>query len=251
MEQQGFWDKYGKPIGVLAALIAVGVFVIGFIVKYVPPFPRLAEERMVSKLVAGDDYTKLRDIIGTDPDRSIQLKNSSQTYKIFSRRWEYLTLLVDRSDTVLSVGVWATNPSFKVTVGYARITVNGPSIAQLQAGPPIGAWGSCGASYGEYFEGYGAYEAIANQSSVAGAWSVEIAGANFCSMLFKPDACLSSAYKHMQPQQVLSQDIYGCITDSSLGRQIRAQLSPSVVIITKSNQPIISNMLIPPIGPWS
>jgi hypothetical protein len=183
-----FWDKYGKPVQVSAALIVVATAAIAAIIKYVPPFPRLAEERMVSKLVPGNDYTKLRDIIGTNPDRTVRFAGTKQTYKIFNRKWEYLALLIDPSNSVMSVGVWATDPFFKVTVGYAQITVNGPTMSQLsqQHGQPIGAWGTCSASFGEYFEGYKGYAAINYQWNVAGAWSLEDSNANYCEMFLVP-----------------------------------------------------------------
>ena len=92
------------------------------------------EEQMLGQLVAGDDYVKLRDIIGTDPDSHFTV-DANYTVFQFDRRWEYIDLLVSKG-TVVSLGVYAKSTALKAVLyaGWYPVTLNGPSIARQTSG---------------------------------------------------------------------------------------------------------------------
>jgi hypothetical protein len=207
--------------------------------------PMLREQSMVSRLIAGDQYTRLREIIGVEPDLQKNLKSGRILYQ-FNRPWEYIDLLVS-GGSVLSVGVYAKETDFKPTLhagGYA-VTVNGPPIVrQTRYASGVGAAGECGGSSGAtFFEGFSL--PMANQVA-----SFVLGWVNLRSLDIPPAACAAVDFSSyplkgcIKLDQVngLSSKFLSCLNSSRTGQQI-ARLSPSVVVVTAAGQRILPDMI--------
>lgn len=208
--------------------------------------PILSEEHMVSLLIAGDDYEKMESLISAPPDFHERLPSGMGLY-VFDRRWEYIQLLVNDEDTVLSVGVYAKTSEFKTQVSMGSI-VNGPPVGQLPGS--LGAYGDCAASWYYYFQGY-LFPAAGNfRSEIIGELPVTdtnlptVAPA-ICNVLFSPTtAPCFSKYAHSAPSvPSLSSSLVSCIDSINGGRAALANLVPSIVIVTAPGQPILPEML--------
>lgn len=200
--------------------------------------PMLSEQHMVSRLVAGDTYVRLRQIIGAQPDMQQTFKSGKTLYQ-FNRPWEYIDLLVSGGN-VLSVGVYAESVSFKPTLyasGYA-VTVNGPSI-ERQAANAVGAVGNCGGNIGaSFFEGFGL--AMASQES-----SILFGWVNSRSMDIPEPACAATfplnRCDRLSDFKDLSRRFLDCLDGTKIGGEIE-RLSPAVVIVTAPYQRILPEM---------
>jgi hypothetical protein len=210
--------------------------------------PILSEERMVSHLIAGDDYEKMAALIGAPPDFYKSLPSGRQLY-VFDRRWEYIQLLVN-DDTVLSVGVYAKTIKFKVTLGTGTI-VNGPPVGKQLAYRPLGAYGDCGASWYYYFQGYSFPAAGNYRSEIIGELPVTdtdrpLATSALCNLIIQPPSppapCIAAYYRSQSTTPSLSGSLVSCIDSLSNGRAALANLIPSIVIVTAPDQPILPEM---------
>lgn len=209
--------------------------------------PILSEERMVSRLIAGDDYEKMKALIGAPPDFHKILASGRQLY-VFDRRWEYIQLLVN-DDTVLSVGVYAKTTKFKTTLVTGTI-VNGPPVGQQLPDDPLGAYGACGASWYYYFQGY-SFPAAGNfRSEIIGELPVTdsdkpLATSAPCKVLGGPALapCIIKYYGSPSTMSSLNSGLVTCIDSLKDGRATLAKLLPSIVIITAPGQSILPDML--------
>jgi hypothetical protein len=205
--------------------------------------PIHSEERMVSLLIAGDDFEKMVSLIGAPPDFHQSLPSGMQLY-VFNRMWEYIQLLVN-NDTVLSVGVYAKTTQFKTEVSTGAI-VNGPLVGQQ----PLGAYGDCAASWYYYFQGY-SFPAAGNfRSVIIGELPVTDtdlpqAAPALCNLLFSPTTapCFGKYYHSASSVPSLSSSLVSCIDSLNGGRAVLANLVPSIVIVTAPGQPILPAML--------
>ena len=192
----------------------------------------LSEQHMVSLLVPGDNYVRLQQIIGPQPDLQ-QAVGSSDTLYQFNRPWEYIDLLVSDGRT-LSVGVYAKSTAFKATLnasGYL-VTLNSSTISR-QVARAIGAVGNCGGNIGaSFFEGF-ALPMADEQASFALGWiqsrSLNIPQAA-CAAEFPPNRC-----DNLDSLTGLSPVFLDCLNSSKIGQEI-GKLRPSVVIVTAPDQ---------------
>ena len=208
--------------------------------------PLLSEEHLVSLLIAGDDYEKMEALIGAPPDFHKSLPSGRQLY-VFDRRWEYIQLLVN-DDTVLSVGVYAKTTKFKTTLVTGTI-VNGPPVGQLEGA--LGAYGDCGASWYYYFQGY-SFPAAGNfRSEIIGELPVtdadkRLATSAVCRFLYDPGfpvaPCIIAYNRSAPTVPSLSRSLVACIDSLKGGRDMLANLLPSIVIITAPGQSILPDM---------
>lgn len=245
-----FTEHVFAVIGAAASLIAVvGAIIVG--VEHTSIFELHREEGMVSGLIPGDDYAKLSALIGAQPDFHQSLQSGNQIY-VFDRRWEYVQLLVNETGTVLSVGIYAKTTEFKTTL-VTGVILNGPPLSkQLAADNPIGANGSCGASWYYYYQGYSLPLAQNARSEIVGDLPVvdtnnkSIGTASACSVLISSMPCVTAYYKNFlakSGQPALSSSLVSCMTSSKAGRAYLDELIPAIWIITAPSQPIIPDML--------
>jgi hypothetical protein len=209
------------------------------------------EEKMVSRLIAGDSYGKLMQIIGTEPDNQQALKAGIVIYQ-FDRSWEYIDLLVKNSQ-VLSVGVYARSTSFKTRLdaGGDWIAVNGPSIAQQASfSIPLGAFSVCpgGDSPESFFEGFRLPEANLATSFAVGwvqgppGYLNTPTGARATTVLVPYSACGTGTQCNKVDEYFsLSPKFFACFNDASAGRKTQ-RLSPSAVIVTAPYGNVTSDM---------
>jgi hypothetical protein len=206
-----------------------------------PPSPLAREQSIVSKLVAGDYYPKLQQLIGAEPDLDQSLSSGYTLYQ-FNRPWEYIDLLVKNGD-VESIGIYAKyNTKFKAVLhaGNYPLILNGPSIEdQTKKAAPIGAVGFCpqGDAPNYFYEGFSL--PMPNQAaSFALGWvasPVAIRG-TATSTVMPGLPCEAgngtpqgSCYK-LYESTSLSQSLLNCL-DSGSGRAI-TQLSPWAVVVS-------------------
>ena len=182
--------------------------------------PMLSEEHMISLLIAGDNYIRLQQIIGAEPDMQRTFKSGNTLYQ-FDRPWEYIDLLVS-AGRVLSVGVYAETTAFKATLndGGVPITVN---VSKLGGpGATVGATGNCGGNIGaSFFEGFTG--AMANgQSSLVLGW------VNSRTMTIPQPACAAvfplNRCSKLDNFTSLSLGFLECLNSSKIGQEI-GQLS--------------------------
>lgn len=205
---------------------------------------RIHEQEMVSKLRAGDDYTRLQQVMGELPDRTRTLE-SGRTLFQFDRRWEYIIFLVSR-DRVLSVGVYSKSKDFKpvLSAGGETVVLNESPISRYDDSG-VGAVASCGSHIEFFFEGYSLSHAFGFSSFLLG-WipfrTNEMPGA----------ACAAGLYSSFPVSRCLSLDkgsalsglsgkYLGCLRRTQVGKELE-HLRPSVAIITAPGQPILSDM---------
>ena len=182
------------------------------------------------------------ELIGSQPDFHEGLSSGRQLY-VFNRPWEYIQLLVNGEDAVLSVGVYAKTTSFKATL-VDGIVLNGPPVGRQMSGDPISAEGTCGASWYDYYETYGTSMAGGQRSIIFG----DIAGTDTndqslgasCGPMLSNKPCIAAYYKS---RTLLSTALVSCLTSFSEWRQLQNSAPPAVVIITAPSQPILSDML--------
>jgi hypothetical protein len=229
-------------IGALASLVViVGVIIAG--IEHTSIFQRHREEEMVSNLIPGNDYARMVQLIGAEPDFHEGLKPGEQLY-VFNRPWEYIQLLVNSSGTVVSVGVYAKTTSFKATL-VDGIMLNGPSIG-YQPYSPSGAAGSCGASWFDYYQGYVLPASGDNRSVIFGELPVtdtneDMRVGSACSMFLSGRHCIAAYYRN--DTQGLSARLLNCLKSLNDWRQVQSDSPTSVVIITAPSQPIVPDML--------
>jgi hypothetical protein len=201
------------------------------------------EERMLGQLVAGDDYTKLRDVIGTDADSHFTIDH--YTVFQFDRRWEYIDLLVSNG-TVVSLGVYAKSAALKAVLyaGGYPVTLNGPSIARQTAGDgtPVDSIANCGTG-GDwpawFFQDFSLSEANRAASFALG-WSespVAIRGTAVATLKVPDVVC---AYRNGAPPECFNeqsiftanQNLLECMEKNGTLAQIN-KLSPSAIVINE------------------
>lgn len=241
---KSWWLGIGVIVTGLAAIVATVLTLVTndqHTAKSISRSPMLDEQGMVSLLIAGDDYAKLSEIIGRNPDVHYRLRSGNTMYQ-YNRTWEYIDLLVDSTGRVLSVGIYTKTTSFKPTLdagGYS-IKLNGPSIVDQASA--VGAFGNCGGNMALYF-----FEefplAMANQQV-----SFSLGWVN--SYLSVPsDACVATGTLVLSPKGCakfnsaawFSSQFMDCLNASGAGRRI-AQLSPSVAIVTAPGRSLIPDM---------
>ena len=210
------------------------------------PSPINHEERMLGQLVAGDDYTKLHDIIGTDPDAHFMIGH--YTVFQFNQRWEYIDLLVS-SGTVVSLGVYARSAALKAVLyaGGYPVSLNGPSIARQTAkdGVPVDSIANCGTG-GDwpawFFEDFSLSEADRAAFFALG-WSespVAIRG-TAAATLKVPDAVCADRNGvppecfNEESMFTANQTLLGCMEKNGTLAQID-KLSPSAIVIDEPYQ---------------
>jgi hypothetical protein len=208
--------------------------------------PMLSEQHLVGLLIAGDNYTRLQQIIGAQPDLQKTFKSGTTLYQ-FNRSWEYIDLLV-KDGRVLSVGVYAKSARFKPVLNASGflITVNGSPIArQIRYSGAIGAVGNCGQSDigSSFFEGF-ALPMAEQQSSFILGW------VDLGSMPIPQSACAAGFFaKGLHPAKCdklddfeqLSSGFLDCLNSSRVGQEIR-KLSPAVAIVTAPYQRVLPEM---------
>ncbi len=200
----------------------------------------LSDEHMVSLLIPGDNYARLQQIIGPQPDLQQTFKSGDTLYQ-FNRQWEYIDLLVSHGRT-LSVAVYAKTTAFKATLdasGYS-VTVNGSTIAQQADASAIGAVGNCGGNIGaSFFEGF-ALPMANEQASFALGW-IQSRWLNIpqaaCSAEFPVNRC-----DKLDSFAGLSLGFLDCLNESKIGEGV-GDLRPSVAIVTAPGQSILPEML--------
>ena len=228
-------------IGAAASLIAV-IAVVAAGIEHIPIFQQHREENLVSKLIPGDDYSRMVQIIGSLPDFHTNLRSGRQLY-VFDRRWEYIQLLVDSSGTVISVGIYARITSFKATL-ETGIVLNGPPIDQQLHDIIVGAGGGCGGAWGDYYQGYELPLADDARSVIVG-W-LPVADADnqayppYCTAFNSGKSCMIQYYR--SKTRGLSARLVQCLKSLSAWKEMQDQ-SPSIVIITAPAQPIVPDML--------
>jgi hypothetical protein len=228
-------------IGALASLVAIVGVAIALIGR-TSFFRERHEEAMVSNLIAGDNYSRMVQLIGSQPDFQEQLESGRRLY-LFSRPWEYIQLLVSPTDSVLSVGIYAKTSSFKATLENG-IVINGPPIAAQVGGEPISAMDNCGASWYDYFETYQEPEAGADRSVIFGALpetdSNDPNAGVPCGPMFSNKPCISAYYK---TRTQLSGPLVKCLSSFSEWRAMQDDAPPAIVIVTAPGQPVLPDML--------
>ena len=259
----GIGQFLSKPwwlgIGAIAAVIAIGGAVAAVLailptdqhatqgVKHSSASSTmLSEQHMISLLIAGDNYARLQQIIGVEPDLQQAFKSGTTLYQ-FNRTWEYIDLLV-KGGRVLSVGVYARSPSFKPVLdadGFF-VTVNGSSIVrQTRYSDAIGAVGNCGPSDigASFFEGFSL--PMANeQSSIILGW-VDLGSMpipqSACAAVFFAQGLHPAKCDELDDFKQLSSEFLGCLNNSKTGQAISG-LGPAVAIVTAPHQPVLPEM---------
>lgn len=214
--------------------------------------PMLAEQGLISRLIPGDDYDYLRQIIGAVPAITLPPISGNTLYQ-FNRPWEYIDLLVN-AGRVLSVGVAAKTGNFKPTLhtnGSFSVIVNGPPIAQqANNGSLVGAVGECGGNTFESFDEGFSLPLLAGAGSVVFGWVWD----SVLTKVIPEPACLAvwpaNRCTQFDPMSTgsLSLRYADCLNTIKFGQEI-GRLSPSVVIVVAPGQSIIPEMLnvaIPP-----
>jgi hypothetical protein len=236
-------ERVFAVIGAVAALIAiVSVVVIG--VKHTSYFEERSEEQMVSQLNPGDDLARIEQIIGSVPDFQETVHRNLQVY-VFDRKWEYIQLLVNSANTVLSVGIYAKTVSFTATLPDG-VVVNGPPIRQQLRHQPllgsVGATASCG-SWADFYEGY--REAMPGNlrsiifGDMSGTDGDNQSNWNGCSVVSSGNRCVP----HLLPIPGLDISFLKCLESSKSWTSIQNNAPSAVVIVTAPGQPIIPEML--------
>lgn len=220
----------------------------------VAPTPLSREELMLGKLTAGDDYSKLRDIVGTDPDKHFTVDKKYTVYQ-FNRQWEYIDLLTDNG-TVASLGVYAKSPELRAVLyaGGFPVTINGPSIARQTAsdGTPFDGTAFCGTggdSQAWLFEDFILSESNKGASFALG-WSestVAIRGTAAATLKVPDPACgypdggvLKCLGTH--PMYTSSQTLIDCMRQSGSLAQVN-KFPPSAVVINEPYHAPIDQLL--------
>lgn len=214
--------------------------------------PMLAEQGLISRLIPGDDYDYLRQIIGAVPEITLPPISGDTLYQ-FNRPWEYIDLLVN-AGRVLSVGVAAKTGNFRPTLhtsGSFSVIVNGPPIAQqANSESLIGAVGECGGNTFEYFDEGFSLPLSAGAGSFIFGWDSD----SVLSKLIPGPACLAvwpinrcTQFDHASTGN-LSLRYADCLSTIKFGQEIGG-LSPSEAIVVAPGQSIIPEMMdvaIPP-----
>lgn len=269
---KGWWQGIGAIAGVLA-LAGAAAAVLALIPSGQHGAPRTAdspmhaEQAMISRLSAGDDYAKLLEIIGTEPDLHQTLKSGATVYQ-FNRPWEYIDLTVSNG-RVLSVALYAKTTTFRATLsaGGYKVTLNGGGIAeQTRPAAPAGAVAECddGDTPNYYLEGYSlpmTYElanvALGWVSSTVAIRGTAAATVNVpyiaCSPFFRYSPRSWQHCSNLDTWISLSSSFYYCLYKAGFNQQAD-RLSPSAVIVTAPGQSITPEMveIIPaPFGLWT
>jgi hypothetical protein len=256
-------------IGAIAAVLALAGAVAAVLplvsndnhtTQAVPLSPILSEEKMVNHLVPGDDYTKLKEIIGANPDNQQELESGSTLYQ-FDRPWEYIDLLVKKSQ-VISIGIFARSTKFRASIDASGdpITVNGPSIAQ-QAQPSslASAIGLCsgGDSPVWFFEAFSLPMTNLATSFALGwvqgppGYLGTPTGARTATVPVPYTACIAAnqCYK-VATLYSLSSKFFGCLNSVEAGRRT-GNLSPSAIVVTAPYGNITPDMVTVVPAPFS
>jgi hypothetical protein len=209
---------------------------------------------MLGKLTAGDDYAKLRDIVGTDPDTHFIVDHKYTVYQ-FNRQWEYIDLLSDNG-TVTSLGVYAKSPLLRAVLhaGGFSVTINGPSVARQTAsgGTLLDGTAFCGTggdSPAWLFEDFVLSEADKGTSFALG-WSestVAIRGTAAATLKVPDTACAypdGGVLKCLNPQPMYtsSQSLINCMKQNGSLTQVN-KFSPSAVVINEPYHSPIPQLL--------
>src|SRR5262249_18925499 len=170
VEGKGRWwwiERVLAVIGGLASLVTI-IGLIALAIEHTPTFEMRHEEALVSQLVPGETSDKMVQVLGSVPDYKEALKSSNTLY-IFNRKWETLQLLVDRSGTVLSMGVYAKVSAFQLNLPPG-VTLNGPSVSVQEPNPYslVSAYGFCGADAVAYYEVHSSARADGSYSVILG-----------------------------------------------------------------------------------
>jgi hypothetical protein len=207
----------------------------------------LSEQHMVGLLIAGDNYSRLQQIIGAQPDLQQTFKSGTTLYQ-FNRPWEYIDLLV-KGGHVLSVGVYAKSIRFKPVLDASGflVTVNGSPIAQQArySSSAIGAVGNCGQSDigSSFFEGF-ALPMANEQSSLILGW-VDLGSMPIphpaCTAVFFAKGLHPAKCDKLENFEQLTPDFLDCLNSSKIGQEIR-ELSPAVAIVTAPYQRVLPEM---------
>lgn len=208
--------------------------------------PMVSEEHMVSQLIAGDNYARLMQIIGTQPDTQYAPDPGETIYE-FNRTWEYIDLLV-KGGAVQSVGVYAKTPSFKATLsaGGCPVTVNGPSLSAQthDLASSAGAAANSGGQIGNgYYEGFYLPMACEQAAFLLG-WELDSRSNDFPSAAFQAGSFNSGCTKYhtySDGMATLSPGLLMCLSKLQNWRQINDS-SPSVVIVVAPGQDLLPEM---------
>lgn len=240
IERKGRWwwiERLLAVVGGLASLVTViGLIVLA--IEHTPTFEMHHEEALVSQLAPGETFDKMVQVLGSVPNYKEALK-SGNTINIFNRKWETLQLLVDRSGTVLSMGVYAKVSAFQLNLPPG-VTLNGPSIAAQEPNPYtlVSAYGFCGADAVAYYEVHSSARAVGSYSVILGTIDSGFSPSS-CEAV---NRCMRTARgQYFTPK--LSRTMLSCMTTTSAGRKWRTELSPSMIIVVAPGQKVTSDML--------
>lgn len=215
------------------------------------------EQKMLGRLIAGDDYAKLRSIIGTDPDSHFSAGSHYEVFQ-FDRRWEYIDLLVNKG-TVVSLGVYTKTARLRAVLhaGGYPVTLNDPSIARQTRGDgtPVDAIANCddGDSPNWFFEDF-SLSMTDEMASFALGWSespVAIRATPAATLKVPDIACWSNngtppKCSNLETFYTPSQAYLNCIQRAGTLQEIN-KLSPSAIVITEPyHQPMDELLSIVP-----
>ena len=242
-----FIERAFAIVGAVASLIAV-IAAVRAGIEHTSIFQLRHEEAMVSTLIPGDDYAKIEDLVGTQPDFHEHLHSGRQLY-VFNRRWEYVQLVVDNAGTVLSIGVYAKTAAFKATLVTGTV-VNGSSAGQQISQPIVGISGECGASWYFYYQGYAFPDAGNAYSEAVGYLPVTDrdhpnASPAVCDSAKTYQSCFSTYWRknaQLYPPP-MSASLLSCLNSYKAGQEMINMLRPAVVIVTAPHQAVVPDML--------
>jgi hypothetical protein len=146
--------------------------------------------------------------------------------------------------------VYAKTTEFKTTLVTGTI-VNGPPVGQQLPDDPVGAYGSCGASWYYYFQGYSLPAAENFRSVIIGEFPVTdtdkpLATSAPCKFLGGPGypsaPCTIAYYRSPSTTPSLNSSLVACIDSLKDGKATLANLLPSIVIVTAPDQSILPEM---------
>lgn len=256
------WGPIEKTIAILGglaalvALIAAATNFINHLQAPRPPSKLQVEEKMVGQLVAGENYTRLSQIIRVPADYEVKLASGNRLYQ-YERNWETLQLLVSPSGKVLSVGVYAKTPVFRPRISLGATSekialderLSSQHLPVLPSLLPDRMNAYCGAHKAGYFEAYDNLPNALDARSLA--FGISDAETNLINVSAVCSAgTLLSRCGSLVPPSPYDNQVYStyarCLLSSSIGRSIHYKLTPSVLIVTAPLQAIIPDMLYPP-----
>jgi hypothetical protein len=223
-------------LSTLAPLIAVGIGLVNHFVTSTETYKREQEERLVSRLVPGQDSLRIVQIIGGTPDYGRKLPSGNTLYQ-YRRQWEDLQLLVDPDGRVLSVGVYAISTDFHpaLRLGGYPLTLNRSQVVFPQERPAV-ANGYCGARPTTPCPTRTRAQSLV--SGVSDATSTAVDVHDVCKIA---DVCQI----FLQDNEVSAQYV-NCVVASPEPSRLRSHLTASVLIVTAPGQDVIGDMLWPP-----